>query len=67
MALLGQMISTRSEPAIPAPGRTEMIDGAGASAQVLGVLLVPTLKEKSPAESGPWLSAMSTMMPLMPF
>ena len=66
MARLAQMISTRSEPLTPAPARTETLTGAGAVAQALGVLLLPTRKMKSAAVIDGCEPAMSIITPLMP-
>ena len=63
-----QVMTTRSEPLTPAPVRTETALGAGAVDQVLGELLLPTLKTKSLAVIDVWSAspARSIMMPLIP-
>ena len=47
MALSLQVMSTRSEPLMPAPVRTEMVGVAVSVVQELSELLVPTLNTKS--------------------
>ena len=51
---------------MPAPARTETVEGTGAVAHVLGVLFVPTRNVKSLAVMDPESPEMSTMMPLIP-
>ena len=72
MAPVAQVMTTRSLPVTPPPAMTDRALGAGATAQPLGVLLLPTLKMKllatlasvRPEWSTP--ADKSIMMPLMP-
>ena len=68
IAPVAQVTSTRSEPPTPAPIRTEIAVGIGPAAQLLGVLLLPTLKTKSLALIDACVPPpdKSTMMPLIP-